>query len=150
MIIRLFLLCFLDAPSHLFKRVCPSVRRSVGPSVPRYFQTPARRIWCRVSGLVLFWTVVQSTIVYVQEIKEAKKKVLEVITSGFPLSKPEILMTNKKYFNLSKKRKGKKKREERKTSEDSSVKLKERRFIYKRGRLPAFYVSFAKQKHLHC
>ena len=25
--------CFLDAPSHLYKRVCPSVRMSVGPSV---------------------------------------------------------------------------------------------------------------------
>ena len=25
--------CFLDASSHLYKRVCPSVRRSVGPSV---------------------------------------------------------------------------------------------------------------------
>ena len=33
---------FLDAPSHLYKRSClsigPSVRRSVGPSVPRYFR----------------------------------------------------------------------------------------------------------------
>ena len=28
------------------------VRRSVGPSVPRYFQTRTRRILCRVSGLV--------------------------------------------------------------------------------------------------
>ena len=48
---------FLDAPSHLYKRVCPyvrpSVRRSVGPSVPRYFQTRTRRILCRVSGLVI-------------------------------------------------------------------------------------------------
>ena len=42
----------LDAPSHLYKRVCPSVRPSVGPSVPRYFQTRTRRILCRVSGLV--------------------------------------------------------------------------------------------------
>ena len=33
-------------------RVRPSVRRSVGPSVPCYFQTPTRRILCRVSGLV--------------------------------------------------------------------------------------------------
>ena len=49
-----FVFCFLDAPSHLYKRVCPSVRRSVGPSVPRYFQTRTRRILCRVSGLVLF------------------------------------------------------------------------------------------------
>ena len=36
---------FLDAPSHLYKRSCPSVRRSVRPSV---------RILCRVSGFVLF------------------------------------------------------------------------------------------------
>ena len=43
---------FLDAPSNLYKRVCPSVRRSVGPSVPRYFQTRTRCILCRVSGLV--------------------------------------------------------------------------------------------------
>ena len=51
---------FLDAPSHLFKRMCPSVRpsarRSVGPSVrpsvPCHFQTRTRRILCRVSGLV--------------------------------------------------------------------------------------------------
>ena len=27
------ILPFLDAPSHLYKRVCPSVRPSVGPSV---------------------------------------------------------------------------------------------------------------------
>ena len=50
---------FLDAPSHLYKRVCPSVgpsvRPSVGPSVPRYFQTRTRRILCRVSGLVFFF-----------------------------------------------------------------------------------------------
>ena len=48
---------FLDAPSHLYKRVCPSVlpsvRPSVRPSVPSYFQTRTRRILCRVSGLVL-------------------------------------------------------------------------------------------------
>ena len=46
---------FLDAPSHLYKRSCPSVRRSVrrsvGPSVPRYFQTRTRRILCRVSAI---------------------------------------------------------------------------------------------------
>ena len=30
---------FLDAPSHLSMRSCPSVRRSVGPYVPRYFRT---------------------------------------------------------------------------------------------------------------
>ena len=49
---------FLDAPSHLYMRVCPSVRPSVGPSVgpsvPRYFQTRTRRILCRVSGLVFY------------------------------------------------------------------------------------------------
>ena len=51
---------FLDAPSHLYSRLCPSVRRSVRPSVgppvrpsvPCYFQTRTRRILCRVSGLV--------------------------------------------------------------------------------------------------
>ena len=30
---------FLDAPSHLYKRLCPSIGPSVGPSVPSYFQT---------------------------------------------------------------------------------------------------------------
>ena len=30
---------FLDATSHLYKRSCPSVRPSVGWSVPRYFRT---------------------------------------------------------------------------------------------------------------
>ena len=57
---------FLDTPSHLYKRLCPSVRRSVGPSVrpcvrpsvcPVLFskvkRTHTRRILCRVSGLVL-------------------------------------------------------------------------------------------------
>ena len=29
---------FLDAPSHLYKSVCPSVRKSVGPSVGPYFR----------------------------------------------------------------------------------------------------------------
>ena len=29
---------FLDATTHLYKRSCLSVRPSVGPSVPRYFQ----------------------------------------------------------------------------------------------------------------
>ena len=28
---------FLDASTHLYKRVCPSVRLSVGPSVTRFF-----------------------------------------------------------------------------------------------------------------
>ena len=53
-----FLPLFLDAPSHLYKRVCPSVRSSVGPSVrpsvPCYFQTRTRRVLCRVSGLVKY------------------------------------------------------------------------------------------------
>ena len=53
---------FLDAPSHLYMRSCPSVRRSVGPSVRRSVclvlfskmkSTHTRRILCRVSGLVL-------------------------------------------------------------------------------------------------
>ena len=52
---------FLDAPSHLYKRSCPSVRRSVGPSVgpsvsPVLFskvkRTHTRHILCRVSGRV--------------------------------------------------------------------------------------------------
>ena len=56
---------FLDAPSHLYTRLCPSVRRSVRRSV-RLFVSPSvchllftkvkrthtRRILCRVSGLV--------------------------------------------------------------------------------------------------
>ena len=60
------LIAFLDAPSHLYKRAWPSVRRSVRPSVhpsvrrsirPQLFSkkksTPSRRIFCRVSGLVV-------------------------------------------------------------------------------------------------
>ena len=63
---------FLGAPSHLYKRVCPSVRpsvrrsvsRSVRRSIPRYFQTRTRRILCRVSGLVFPRSVsAQSSIV---------------------------------------------------------------------------------------
>ena len=51
---------FLDAPSHLYKRSFPSVRRSVRRSVgPELFlkvkSTHTRRILCRVSGLV--WEV---------------------------------------------------------------------------------------------
>ena len=47
-------------------RVCPSVRPSVGPSIPRYFQTRTRRILCRVSGLVsvLFSIVAHSAFLY--------------------------------------------------------------------------------------
>ena len=56
---------FLDAPSHLYKRSCPSVRRSVRPSVRRSVRpvlfskmknTYTRRILCRVSGLVLLFS----------------------------------------------------------------------------------------------
>ena len=50
---------FLDAPSHLYMRSCPSVGPSVGPSVRRSVplflkvkSTHTRRILCRVSGLV--------------------------------------------------------------------------------------------------
>ena len=35
--------CFLDASTHLYKRVCPSVRRSVGPSVRRSDGPSVRR-----------------------------------------------------------------------------------------------------------
>ena len=38
--------------SHLYKRVCPSVHPSVGPSVHNASQMRARRILCRVFGLV--------------------------------------------------------------------------------------------------
>ena len=41
---RLHLLNLLDATTHLYKRSCPSVRRSVGPSVPRYFRRWTVRI----------------------------------------------------------------------------------------------------------
>ena len=40
---------FLDAPSHLYKRVCPSVRLSVGPSVRRSVR-PSPVIFKRVLG----------------------------------------------------------------------------------------------------
>ena len=40
---------FLDVPSHLYKRVCPSVRPSVRNA---FFQMTARRILRRVFGLV--------------------------------------------------------------------------------------------------
>ena len=60
-----FILCFLDAPSHLCKRSCPSVNRSVGPSVRRSvcpvlfskeISTHTRRILRRVPGLVSFFS----------------------------------------------------------------------------------------------
>ena len=49
-----FLPTFLDAPSHLYKRVCPSVRPSVCPYVRPLTlrKMRVRRILCRVSGLV--------------------------------------------------------------------------------------------------
>ena len=43
MIVVVVVLVFLDATTHLYKRLCPSAgpyfRPSVGPSVPRYFRT---------------------------------------------------------------------------------------------------------------
>ena len=48
---------FLDAPSYLYKRLCPyvglSIRRSVCPVLfLKVKKTHTRRILCRVSGLV--------------------------------------------------------------------------------------------------
>ena len=55
-LVGFFFLFFLDAPSHLYMRSCPSVRpsvrRSIRRSVPCYFRRHTRRILCRVSGLV--------------------------------------------------------------------------------------------------
>ena len=54
---------FLGASKHLYKRVCPSVRRSVRPSVRplRLFFYPLievfRCTWCRVSGLVSLYAI---------------------------------------------------------------------------------------------
>ena len=61
---------FLDAPSHLYKRSCPSVRRSVGPSVgPVLFSkvkiTHTRRILCRVSGLVISFVAISPSTLYI-------------------------------------------------------------------------------------
>ena len=44
-------ICFLDAPSHLYKRSCPSLRRSVRPSVPCYFRTNMAIFRCAVASL---------------------------------------------------------------------------------------------------
>ena len=44
---------FLDAPSHFYKRVCPSVRWSVGPSACS--KTRSGRIWWPVLALVSFF-----------------------------------------------------------------------------------------------
>ena len=53
---RFLCFSFLDAPSHLQKRVCPSVRPYVRVSVRQHYEkcgiSRARRILCRVSGLV--------------------------------------------------------------------------------------------------
>ena len=63
---RWFIRVFLYATTHLYKRVCLSVRPSVGPS-SRYIllnqwpknavsrpAAPCSRIWCRVFGLVFY------------------------------------------------------------------------------------------------
>ena len=44
MLLWLLFIAFLDAPSHLYKRSCPSVGPSVGPYVPCYFRRWKRRI----------------------------------------------------------------------------------------------------------
>ena len=49
-----FVSLFLDAPSHLYMRSCPSVGPSVRPVLfSKVKSTHTRRILCRVSGLVL-------------------------------------------------------------------------------------------------
>ena len=51
---------FLDAPSHLYKRSCPSVGPSVDPALfSKVKSTHIRRILCRVSGLDLFMSIFQ-------------------------------------------------------------------------------------------
>ena len=48
------LIGFLDASLHLYKRVCPSVGRSVRPSVTRYFLMMRKwPKWCNKLGNVL-------------------------------------------------------------------------------------------------
>ena len=73
---------FLDAPSHLYMRSCPSVGPSVRPSVrasvgPVLFSkvkiTHTRRILCLVSGLVLFG---------IERERRASSKVSEVELDG--------------------------------------------------------------------
>ena len=44
-------LLFLDASSHLYKRVCPSVHPSIGPSVTRFFEILLSAIFSRVKGV---------------------------------------------------------------------------------------------------
>ena len=50
---------FLDASSHLYKRVCPSVRRSVRPSVRRsvthFFRTPKNAYFRPLRWMELIW-----------------------------------------------------------------------------------------------
>ena len=49
---------FLDAPSHLYMRSCPSVGPSVGPALfSKVKSTHTRRILCRVSGFVSLYPV---------------------------------------------------------------------------------------------
>ena len=59
LVVFFYLLRFLDASSHLYKRVCPSVgwfvRPSVRPSVMRFFQIEEMKVFLRVchqGGLV--------------------------------------------------------------------------------------------------
>ena len=62
----MFMFVFLVADTQLYKRLCPSVRRSVGPSVVIELENVKTRISapahpsatdiCRVSGLVVFLT----------------------------------------------------------------------------------------------
>ena len=58
---------FLDAPSHLYTRVCPFVRPFIRPSVRRS-GTPSRRILCRVFGLVFFshwqWPSMENSVTF--------------------------------------------------------------------------------------
>ena len=53
---------FSDAPSHLYKRSCPSLCRSVCPVLfSKVKRTYTRRILCRVSGLVfLLWNYIEA------------------------------------------------------------------------------------------
>ena len=90
---------FLDAPSHLYVRSCPSVgpsvRRSVGPVLfSKLKSTHTRRIFCRVSGLVF-----------------------PFLQNGFASQKcnsPNLNRVEKKRKRKKKKKEGKKKRKEKK------------------------------------
>ena len=91
---------FLDAPSHLYMRSCPSVDPSVRPSVrpsvgPALFSkvkiTHTRRILCRVSGLVLvfllggIWRGVSDNS-HVLPLTVTKSKDLRMISPSRPVS----------------------------------------------------------------